>query len=57
MRIGVDTRRDALEAVRAAEAWASDRDVCATQDQGEVLRLLGEARIALTNLTRDRRTR
>jgi hypothetical protein len=56
MRLGVDSRRDALEALRAVEAWVSDHDACATRERGEVLRLLGETRVALTRLTRDRRT-
>jgi hypothetical protein len=57
MRIGVDNRRDALEALRAVEAWTSDHDACVTDERGEILLRLNEAKRWLQDHSRDRRTR
>lgn len=57
MRIGVDNKRDALEALRAVEAWVQDPNVCVTDEPGEMRLRLNEARRWLQDHTRDRRTR
>lgn len=57
MRIGVDSKRDALEALRAVEAWVGDASVCATDERGEIKMHLADATRALRDHARDRRPR
>jgi hypothetical protein len=57
MRIGVDSKRDALEALRAVEAWVGDPNVCATDEPGEMKLRLNEATRWLREHTCDRRPR
>jgi hypothetical protein len=57
MRLGVDSKRDALEALRAVEAWLSDPSVCATNERGEIKMHLAETTRWLREHARDRRPR
>ena len=57
MRLGIDTKRDALEALRAVEAWVSDPDACVTDERSEIKLRLSEATHWLKDHARDRRTR
>jgi hypothetical protein len=57
MLLTVETRRDALEALRAVEAWVHNPDACVTDERGEMLLRLKEAERWMRDHARDRRSR